>query len=130
MLTLTKEDLAALAGDDSYAAGELDALSKFEYTLTVKDNGDVDVSSEVRAAMTGSGLNLGDMMELTVKGTVRGGKTEETMDIHIKNVLKATVTLQQTVTETDTPPETTPPKDVLVLPLDGTLPNVPTQTQP
>lgn len=128
VLTLTKEDLKesleTLVGEDDYAAGALDALSKFEYNLSVKDNGDVDVSSQMRVALSNSeaGLNLGDAMELSVTGSTRGGKTEETMDVHVKNVLKATITLQETVTETDTAPETTPPKDVLVLPLDGTLP--------
>lgn len=130
VLTLTKEDLANLVGEDDYAAVSLDALSKFEYSLTVKDNGDMDMSCQVRVAMAGSEISLGDFMDVSVKGSTRGGKTEETMDVHIKNILKATVTLQQTITETDTPPETTPPKDVLVLPLDGTLPNIPTQTQP
>lgn len=122
VLTLTKEDLVALAGDDSYAAGELDALSKFEYSLTVKDNGDVDVSAQCNVALSGDGLNLGDMVAISSKGSTRGGKTEATMEFHIKNVLKATVTIQETVSQTEKAPETTPPSDVLVLPLDGTLP--------
>lgn len=125
VLTLTREDLAGilepLVGQDGYTGQDLDALTKFDFTLTVKDNGDVDVSYQARVALASSGLNLGDFVDVSVKGTVRGGKTEATMEFHIKNVLKATVTLQQTVTETDTPPEVTPPKDVLVLPIDGTL---------
>ena len=125
VLTLTKEDLAGilepLVGQDGYTGQDLDELTKFDFTLTVKDNGDVDVSYQARVALASSGLNLGDFVDVSVKGTVRGGKTEATMEFHIKNVLKATVTLQQTVTETDKTPEVTPPKDVLVLPVDGTL---------
>ena len=137
VLTMTKGDLAALVGQNGYTGQDLDALTKFDFTLTVKDNGDVDVSYQARVAMAGSEINLGDFMDVSVKGSTRGGKTEETMELHIKNVLKATVTLQQTVTETDTAPETTPPKDALVLPMDGTLPggvitspDGPTQVQP
>lgn len=122
VLTLTKADLAALMEEDGYTSEDLDALSKFDFTLTVKDNGDVDVSFEARVAMAGSGISLGDFMDVSVKGTVRGGKTEETMEVHIKNVLKGTVKLQQTISETDKAPETTPPKDALVLPMDGSLP--------
>lgn len=137
VLTMTKEDLEALVGQDGYTGQDLDALSKFDFTLTVKDNGDMDVSYQARVAMAGSEVNLGDFMDVSVKGSTRDGKTEETMEVHIKNVLKATVTLQQTVTETDTAPETTPPKDALVLPMDGALPggiisspDGPTQVQP
>ena len=121
VLSITKADLAAL-DEDSFFAEELDALSKFDYTLTVKDNGDMDVSVQCNVALTGSGLNLGDMVAISSKSSTRGGKTETTMDFHIRNTLKATVKLQETVTETDKAPETTPPKDALVLPIDGTLP--------
>lgn len=136
VMTLTKEDLVDLMGDD-YAAGDLDALSKFDYTMTVKDNGDVDVSAQCNVALSGDGLNLGDMVAISSKGSTRGGKSESTMDLHIKNVLKVTVKLQETVTETDKAPEVTPPSDALVLPLDGELPggtvtspDGPTQVQP
>lgn len=136
VMTLTKEDLVDLMGDD-YAAGDLDALSKFDYTMTVKDNGDVDVSYQARVALAGSEVNLGDFMDVSAKGNTRGGKSESTMDLHIKNVLKVTVKLQETVTETDKAPEVTPPSDALVLPLDGELPggtitspDGPTQVQP
>ena len=141
VLTLTKEDLAEilepLVGQDGYTGQDLDALSKFDFTLTVKDNGDVDVDYQARVALAGSEVNLGDFMDVSVKGSTRDGKTEETMEVHIKNVLKATVTLQETLTETDETPETAPPKDALVLPMDGTLPggtitspDGPTQIQP
>lgn len=122
VLTITKEDLAALVGEDDDTSESLDALSKFDFTLTVKDNGDMDVDYQARVALASSEISLGDFMDVSVKGSTRGGKTEETMEVHIKNVLKAAITLQQTVTETDKAPETTPPKDALVLPVDGTLP--------
>lgn len=122
VLTLTKEDLADLLGADGAAAGDLDALSKFDFTMTLHDNGDVDVKYQARVAMTDGEINLGDLMDVSVTGTTRSGKSESTMEVHIKNVLKATVTLEETLTETDEAPEVTPPSDVLVLPVDGTLP--------
>ena len=73
-------------------------------------------------ALASSEINLGDFVDVSVKGSTRDGKSESTMELHIKNVLKATVTVEETVTETDTAPETTPPSDALVLPVDGTLP--------
>lgn len=141
VLTLTREDLKeyleALVGEDDYTVSSLDTLSKFEYSLTVKDNGDMDVSAQCNVALSGDGLNLGDMAAISSKGSTRGGKSESTMEVHVRNVLKATVTLEQTVTETDKAPEVTPPSDVLVLPMDGELPggtitspDGPTQVQP
>ena len=122
VLTMTKADLAALMEEDGYTGGDLDALSKFDLTLTIRDNGDMDVNYQARVALASSEINLGDFVDVSVKGSTRDGKSESTMELHIKNVLKATVTVEETVTETDTAPETTPPSDALVLPVDGTLP--------
>lgn len=124
VLTITKEDLADLLDVDTGAAS-LDALTKYEVTMTVKDNGDVDMSCQARVALSGSGINLGDFVDVSATGTTRDGKTESTMEVHIKNVLKATVTLEETVTETDQAPEVTPPSDVLVIPTDGSLGSIP-----
>lgn len=120
VFTLTKADLEALVGTDGYTGEDLDALSKFDYTLTVKDNGDMDAS--VRCSMSLPGRGMGDSMTVSGKGSTRSGRSEATVELHIKNVLKATVTLEQTVTEGGKAPETAPPEDALVLPLDGTLP--------
>lgn len=126
VLTLTKKDISGiledLVGQDGYTGQDLDALSKFDLTLTVHDNGDLDENYQARVALAGSGLDLGDFMDVSAKATTRNGKTESTMEVHFKNVLKATITLQETVTETNTPPTVTPPSDALVLPVDGELP--------
>lgn len=126
VLTITRDDLFALV--EEVAGMEVDdetkaVISKYDLTLTVKDNGDVDVEFQSNLALASSSINLGDALQITAKSSTRGGKTQSTMECHIKNALKMTVTVQQTVTGTSTGPELTPPQDVLVLPIDGTLPN-------
>lgn len=124
VLKLTRDDLAELMGLDSTDEA-LESISKFEYALTVYDNGDMDAEVTCTMALNSSGINLGDMVQLTEKSTTRDGKTESSMEMHIKNVLKMTITLEGTLTETDKSPDLTPPEDALVLPIDGTLPDGP-----
>lgn len=119
VLTLTKEDLLVLVEEDSYTAQSLDAVSQFDYTLTVKDNGDLDADYQARMALASSGISLGDMAAVSAKSSRRGGKTEATVEYHMKNAFKMTVTLEQTLTETDRAPELDPPQDTLILPMDG-----------
>lgn len=114
VLTLTREDLLALAAEDEYLNYQLQSLSQLDLTLSVKDNGDAELDLACRLAMESGGLTLGDVAAITVKAALRGAETEATVEYHLKNTLKLTVTGRLTRSAPAAAPSLTPPKGAAV----------------
>lgn len=114
VLTLTREDLLALTAEDEYLNYQLQSLSQLDLTLSVKDNGDAEVDFACRLAKKSGGLSLGDVAVITVRAALKGAETEATVEYHLKNTLKLTVTSRLTRSTPDAAPSLTPPKGAAV----------------
>lgn len=110
-LTLTADDIKALMEDDSTEM----SFSGFSLNLRISDNGDLKIDMQCRLAMTSRGLELGDVLQFSVNGSKTGGKTQMTTQLHLRNVLKLTVTQQQSLVSTSKDPALTPPQGALIL---------------
>lgn len=117
VLTFTREDLLAMAADDEYLNYQLQSLSQFDLTLSVKDNGDAELDFACRLALESGGLSLGDFAVITARAALKGAETETTMEYHLKNILKLTATSRETRSTPDTAPDLTPPKGAAVFDL-------------
>lgn len=124
VLTITRDDLFALVEDAGSEVTDEDreTISKFDFTVAVKDNGDVDVDFQAQVTLPNDSVNWGDDLQVTFKGSTQGGKSQATAKFLIKDELEVNLTIQETLTQTDKAPEVAPPRDVLVLPMDGKLP--------
>lgn len=91
-------------------------VSQQSQTLTVRDNGDVDIDTRMRLSWDDLEYSLGDVAEFTCQSTRRGNRIEAVADLHVKNVFQLSVTLDMTAGTTDKAPELTPPEGAQVLP--------------
>lgn len=118
VLSLDTEDLMYLIIKLSdYGTLEYEDMPReFSIDLAIHDNGTVDLGYVLRSS---SGSYYSPDMRITFKGSYGAEKTSVAVEYHIKNQMKLLVTVEQAAAPTSQQPQTTPPEDAEVIPLDG-----------
>ena len=113
VLSLDLDSLSALVDEDSYY-DPYDLPSQFALTLTIHDGGAVEFSLTCRGLDHDYTFGMMEYL-ISAQGELDGLNVSVTAELHVKNQLKAAITLTQTAAGTTRKPETTPPEGAQVL---------------